>query len=183
MPNFKVIVAGGREFTNYEFVREKLLFFLQNKLPNVTIISGGATGADALGEQFAKENNLELIVVPANWEKYGRAAGPRRNAEMAEMADALITEQRTILKPRLNLSKAILRKMRSPKSRFCRSYDFTKEQDIEEYIGWFRTIGLPIQNYIIKELEEQYGQELTLFREKVDEFNMTLTQPDAKKIN
>ena len=93
------------------------------------------------------------------------------------------TEQRTILKPRLNLSKAILRKMRSPKSRFCRSYDFTKEQDIEEYIGWFRTIGLPIQNYIIKELEEQYGQELTLFREKVDEFNMTLTQPDAKKIN
>ena len=50
------------------------------------------------------------------------------------------------------------------------------EQDIEEYIGWFRTIGLPIQNYIIKELEEQYGQELTLFREKVDEFNMTLTQ-------
>ena len=66
------------------------IFFLQNKLPNVTIISGGATGADALGEQFAKENNLELIVVPANWEKYGRAAGPRRNAEMAEMADALI---------------------------------------------------------------------------------------------
>ena len=93
------------------------------------------------------------------------------------------TEQRTILKPRLNLSKAILRKMRSPRSRFCRSYDFTKEQDIEEYIGWFRTIGLPIQNYIIKELEEQYGQELTLFREKVDEFNMTLTQPDAKNTN
>ena len=90
MPNFKVIVAGGREFMNYEFVREKLQFFLQNKLPNVTIISGGATGADALGEQFAKENNLELVVVPADWEKYGRAAGPRRNAEMAEMADALI---------------------------------------------------------------------------------------------
>lgn len=90
------------------------------------------------------------------------------------------TEQRTILKPRLNLSKAILRKMRSPRSRFCRSYDFTKEQDIEEYIGWFRTIGLPIQNYIIKELEEQYGQELTLFREKVDEFNMTLTQPEQE---
>lgn len=66
------------------------IFFLQNKLPNVTIISGGATGADALGEQFAKANNLELIVVPANWEKYGRAAGPKRNAEMAEMIDALI---------------------------------------------------------------------------------------------
>ena len=45
---------------------------------------------DALGERFAKEHNLGLKVVPADWKTYGRSAGPRRNEQMARMAGTLI---------------------------------------------------------------------------------------------
>lgn len=90
MSKFKVIIAGCRDFNNYPLLKEKCQYFLQNKLPNVVIISGGATGADSLGEQYAKEMGLELIVKPADWEQYGKSAGPRRNREMAEIADGLI---------------------------------------------------------------------------------------------
>lgn len=54
------------------------------------IVSGHASGADALGERYAQERGLECEQYPADWEAYGRAAGPIRNAEMAEVADALI---------------------------------------------------------------------------------------------
>ena len=53
-------------------------------------ISGHATGADALGERYAQERGLFLDAHPADWNKHGRAAGPIRNAEMAEAADTLI---------------------------------------------------------------------------------------------
>ena len=82
---FKVIIAGGRHFSNYDLVKEKCLYYLQNKLPDVTIVSGGATGADALGERFANEMGLSLIVKKANWEEFGKKAGIMRNAEMVKV--------------------------------------------------------------------------------------------------
>ena len=54
------------------------------------IISGGAKGADWLGEQFAKNHNIPLFVFKANWDKYGKMAGPIRNREMAKYATHLI---------------------------------------------------------------------------------------------
>lgn len=92
MDKFKVIIAGCRDFSNYELLKKKCLDYLSNKLQNseVIIISGHAPGADCLGERFAKESNLQLIIKPAEWEKYGRSAGPKRNEEMASIADALI---------------------------------------------------------------------------------------------
>jgi hypothetical protein len=94
MKEFRVIIAGSRYYDDYETLREKCESLLSHKFldPNCTIIvlSGGAAGADALGERFAKEHHLQVELHPANWEKYGRAAGPRRNAEMAACADALI---------------------------------------------------------------------------------------------
>lgn len=92
MNEYKVIIAGGRHFDNYTLLKEKCDFYLQNKLMEcqVIIISGHATGADALGERYAQERGLPLDAHPADWNKHGRAAGPIRNAEMAEVADALI---------------------------------------------------------------------------------------------
>ena len=43
-----------------------------------------------LGEQYAKERGHALQYFPANWERYGRSAGYRRNVQMAENADALV---------------------------------------------------------------------------------------------
>lgn len=92
MEDFKVIIAGCRDFSDYDLLREKCLYYLQNirQTHNVVIVSGHARGADALGERFATEQNFQTLVMPADWEKYGRSAGPKRNAQMAEIANALI---------------------------------------------------------------------------------------------
>lgn len=86
---YKVIVAGGRHFNNYELLKQKLDVLLSNK-EKVEIVSGGAKGADSLGERYAKEKNLLLETKPADWDKHGNSAGYKRNKEMADYADALV---------------------------------------------------------------------------------------------
>lgn len=88
---YKVIVAGCRDFADYELLKEKCDFYLQNKKPeNIVIVSGHASGADALGERYAQERGYETEIYPTDWKTHGRAAGPIRNAQMAAVADALI---------------------------------------------------------------------------------------------
>ena len=92
-PNdYRVIIAGGRSFGDYQLLKEHCLAVLQDKLRthHVIIISGHARGADTLGERFAKEVGLDCELHPAQWREYGRGAGLIRNAEMAKRADALI---------------------------------------------------------------------------------------------
>ena len=92
MDNFKVIIAGSRGFSNYKLLREKCNKFLREKRKecNVIIVSGHARGADTLGEKYAKDEGFDLEIYPAQWKKFGKAAGFRRNEQMAEVADALI---------------------------------------------------------------------------------------------
>ena len=89
---YRVIIAGGREYDDYDLLRERCDFYLQNKFneEDVIIVSGHAKGADALGECYAQERGLECEQYPADWEKYGRGAGPIRNEQMANVANALI---------------------------------------------------------------------------------------------
>lgn len=89
---YRVIIAGGRYFENYDLVKAKCDYYLSNKKQThqVVIVSGHATGADTLGERYAKECNLPCEIHPADWDRFGKSAGPKRNAEMAEVADALI---------------------------------------------------------------------------------------------
>lgn len=83
----KTIIAGSRDFLNYEVLQQ----VVSGCDWNITyIISGAARGADALGEQYARSHNIPIMLYPANWDKYGVAAGHIRNKEMAENADALI---------------------------------------------------------------------------------------------
>jgi hypothetical protein len=46
------------------------------------IIHGGATGADTLAQAYANDRVIPTLVFKADWDKYGRAAGPKRNAAM-----------------------------------------------------------------------------------------------------
>ena len=87
-----IIIAGCRDFNDYAVVEREMMDFIGKFIGKIEIeiISGGAKGADALGERFAKEHNLPLKIVPADWETYGRAVGPRRNEEMARMAGSLV---------------------------------------------------------------------------------------------
>lgn len=89
----KIIIAGGRDFKMYDLLcqaLESLLCEMNLQKHEVTIVSGGARGADALGERYAREHGIELVIFPADWDTYGNAAGPIRNAEMADYADYLL---------------------------------------------------------------------------------------------
>jgi hypothetical protein len=90
---FKVIVAGSREFSDYELLRNNLDTLLRNRIKDgysITIVSGGARGADLLGEQYAKERGYWIEVWKADWDKHGKSAGYIRNIEMAIHAEALV---------------------------------------------------------------------------------------------
>ena len=91
---YRVCVAGGRDFDNYPALKTALEALLAacpagQGGAGVIIVSGGATGADRLGERFAKEHGLGLEVYPADWSAHGRYAGPIRNAQMAQISDEL----------------------------------------------------------------------------------------------
>ena len=89
---FKVIIAGGRDFSDYELLKRKVLFYTNdiNKDNLIIILSGKAKGADSLGEKLAKEIGWKILEYPADWDKNGKSAGYIRNIEMAKNADALI---------------------------------------------------------------------------------------------
>lgn len=90
MTTYRVIVAGTRTFDDYELLCDRLNYLLSARLPNVAIVSGCAEGADTLGEKYAAEMGLEVRRFPADWKAHGRAAGPKRNVEMARSADACV---------------------------------------------------------------------------------------------
>lgn len=89
---FKVIIAGSRDFIDYELLKTKVDKILSNKFGThvISIVSGTARGADKLGERYAEEKGFTTIKMPADWEKYGKKAGHLRNQEMLNIADAVI---------------------------------------------------------------------------------------------
>ena len=91
-PIYKIIIAGGRDFMDYNLLKEKTNKILQEKkvTHKIVIISGCARGADTLGLRYASENAFDVEEYSADWNKYGKKAGYVRNVEMAENADALI---------------------------------------------------------------------------------------------
>lgn len=76
----QVIVTGGRHFKDKEMVARNLA-----KLNPTLVIEGGATGADRLAREWAKENGVEFKTVEAEWRKHGfydARAGHTRNRKM-----------------------------------------------------------------------------------------------------
>lgn len=55
-----------------------------------TVVSGTANGVDQLGEKWAKEHSVAVEKHPADWKRYNKAAGYKRNEEMAQCSEALI---------------------------------------------------------------------------------------------
>lgn len=72
-----------------QFLYERMDDFIDAISSVPTIVSGGARGADKLGEVYAKDNGYNLRIFPADWNTHGYKAGFLRNEEMAEYADAL----------------------------------------------------------------------------------------------
>ncbi len=83
---YRVLVCGSRDWRDRAKIKERLL-----KLPeNTVIIEGGQRGADLLARGVAEEIGLDLIELPANWTRYGKPAGPRRNRRMLDLNPKLV---------------------------------------------------------------------------------------------
>ena len=83
----KIIVAGGRDFNDYDFLKKKLTEIIKE---DAEIVSGLARGADTLGIKYADEFGVKVKKFPAEWEKYGKSAGYRRNEDMAKYSDICV---------------------------------------------------------------------------------------------
>jgi YspA, cpYpsA-related SLOG family len=77
----RVLVCGGRDYINREAVFGEL-HKLAERHGWLTIIEGGATGADSLAREWAQLCYHGLVTMPANWQLYGTQAGPIRNEKM-----------------------------------------------------------------------------------------------------
>jgi hypothetical protein len=103
MKEVRIIVAGSRDFNNYELLKQSILDIIfglecrnketgignesaEKEKHKIKFISGTARGADSLGERFANECGYEVIRFPADWETFGKLAGFIRNDEMAKYA-------------------------------------------------------------------------------------------------
>lgn len=76
----RVLVCGGREYTDSEKVYDVL-----GTLPKVSIvIEGGATGADCFADEWATTSGTPHLKFTADWDQYGKSAGPIRNKKMLE---------------------------------------------------------------------------------------------------
>ena len=90
---YRIIIAGGRSFSDYKLLKDKLDYYLRDKVRQgyeIIIISGTANGADKLGERYAMERSYKIERYPADWNKYKKAAGYRRNVQMSEVANACV---------------------------------------------------------------------------------------------
>ena len=84
----KVVVAGSRDFDDYNYMCENLSFYTMNH-DNIEIVSGGANGADKYGERWAKDNGYKVTRFIPDW-SIGKQAGMIRNKEMAQYSDIAI---------------------------------------------------------------------------------------------
>lgn len=107
-PEFRLIVAGGRDFDDYDRLSAELFALAENELGPyaVSIVSGLARGADHWGREFALREQVQLYEFPADWDnvdvpgavvrtnrngrQYNARAGIDRNHQMGDFADGLI---------------------------------------------------------------------------------------------
>lgn len=86
----KVLVCGGRDFANVAFIWTRL-DRLHAERPITELIHGGARGVDTIAGDWAKTKpGIKRWVCKAEWEKHGKAAGPKRNARMLEWEPDLV---------------------------------------------------------------------------------------------
>jgi hypothetical protein len=101
LESHRVIIAGSRNIflspysifdivatAGYSVDKEHAKRNKKNHIGEV--VSGNAKGVDTSGEYFAFNYNVPMEVFPAEWDKHGRSAGPIRNKQMADYADALV---------------------------------------------------------------------------------------------
>ena len=80
-----LLIAGGRDFDDAETFDRVVREHIAGNEAGTVIVEGGAKGADSLAREYAKKNGMKYVEMKADWKKYGRAAGPKRNDEMIQL--------------------------------------------------------------------------------------------------
>ena len=83
----RVIIAGSRHIWNYAMLESAIE---ESGFDITSVVCGMAPGADCVGWAWAHINGIPIDEQPADWDRYGKRAGPLRNVAMAARADALI---------------------------------------------------------------------------------------------
>lgn len=93
----KIAFVGSRIFSDIKLIYDKIIYWFANNIENHDFISGGATGVDTIAEKefdrwnnYSKYGKLKKFIFKANWEKYGKSAGARRNQEIVNKADYIV---------------------------------------------------------------------------------------------
>lgn len=81
----KLAIIGSRTFNDYGVLKKEC-----DNLIIEEIISGGAKGADSLGEKYAIENNIKFTIFKPDWKKYGKRAGFLRNIDIINSSDSVL---------------------------------------------------------------------------------------------
>ena len=87
---YRLIVAGGRDFFKFKSVETEIDKIREHRHPNIIIVTGMARGADLMGLRYAQERGLVYERYPADWARYGKRAGFIRNKAMADHSDMLL---------------------------------------------------------------------------------------------
>lgn len=85
----RTIICGGRDGVLTDNQKTWLDVY-KIMLPISVVISGSARGYDREGEIWANNNAIPVERYPAEWDKYGKSAGYRRNEDMAKIAEACV---------------------------------------------------------------------------------------------
>jgi hypothetical protein len=84
------ILYGGRDYRfDTAGHNQRWLDALRTTYAINLLITGGALGADREGYDWAQDRGVDQLVVPANWTRDGKPAGPIRNKRLVDLAQLL----------------------------------------------------------------------------------------------
>ena len=90
----KLLVCGSRGITDTNWVKSQIDSYWYWNLAcyeDLIMIEGAARGVDLIAKEYAEENNwTQIKEYPAEWDKYGKSAGPIRNEIMVKEADEVL---------------------------------------------------------------------------------------------
>lgn len=82
----KILICGDRNWSDYWAIYDVVSKLDRNSI----IIHGAAKGADTMAGTIASKLGFKVVAFKANWERYGKAAGPIRNREMLDVKPDLV---------------------------------------------------------------------------------------------